>query len=98
MPRLRALQYSAEYGTRNTQYVVLLRRQQRLQAAGIGTGVHYPIPIHRQPIIEEKGFGGGSFPVSEQAAKEVLSLPVHPSLTEADLDRIAEALEAAARG
>ncbi len=72
--------------------------QQRLQEAGIGTGVHYPIPIHRQPIIEAKGFGGGDFPVSEQAAKEVLSLPVHPSLSEADLDRIAEALEAAVRG
>ncbi len=72
--------------------------QQRLQAAGIGTGVHYPIPIHRQPIIEEKGYGGGNFPISEQAAREVLSLPVHPSLTDEDLDRIVAALEAAVRG
>ncbi len=73
--------------------------QQRLQAAGIGTGVHYPVPIHEQPIMKERGIGTGAIvPHSEQAAREVLSLPVHPSLTEADLDRIVAALEAALKG
>ncbi|MBI5948858.1 MAG: DegT/DnrJ/EryC1/StrS family aminotransferase [Chloroflexi bacterium] len=72
--------------------------QQRLQAAGIGTGIHYPIPIHEQPIIKEMGFGEASVPLSEQAAREVLSLPIHPSLTPADIDRIATALDAAVRG
>lgn len=62
---------------------------QRLQEAGIGSAVHYPIPIHQQPIIQKLGFGEGSFPVAEAAAEHVLSLPVHPMLGPEDVEYIA---------
>lgn len=60
-----------------------------LKERGIGTGVHYPIPIHQQPFFVEQGYGA-SLPVAEQAAREVLSLPVHPALSEADLAKVAD--------
>jgi dTDP-4-amino-4,6-dideoxygalactose transaminase len=72
--------------------------QQRLQAAGVGSAIHYPIPIHHQPVIRAKGFGEVSLPVAEAAAGQVLSLPIHPSLTEDDIGRIAEGVVAAVRG
>jgi perosamine synthetase len=59
---------------------------------GVGSGVYYPIPNHRLP-----SFGLGlDLPETERAANEVLSLPVHPSLSPADLDRIAESVNACA--
>lgn len=64
--------------------------QAGLREAGIGSAVHYPIPLHRQPIMQELGFGEGRFPVAEAAAESVLSLPVHPSLSDDDVDYIAE--------
>jgi len=68
------------------------RLRAALEAAGIGTAIHYPVPIHRQPLFLELGYGGQRFPVAEQAADEVLSLPVHPALSDDDLDRIVEAV------
>ena len=62
---------------------------QRLQEAGIGSAVHYPIQIHQQPIIRKLGYGEGSFPVAEAAALHVLSLPVHPQLGPEDVEYIA---------
>ncbi len=64
--------------------------QARLLAAGIGTGIHYPIPIHRQLIMQKLGLSEFDCPVADAAAKRVLALPVHPALTEADLAYIAE--------
>jgi UDP-2-acetamido-2-deoxy-ribo-hexuluronate aminotransferase len=55
--------------------------QKRLQEAGIPTAVHYPVPLHLQPAFAYLGQGEGSFPVSEAAAKRVMSLPMHPGLT-----------------
>jgi perosamine synthetase len=72
--------------------------QQRLQEAGIGTAVHYPIPIHEQPIMIAMGFGEGSFPVAEAAAKAVLSLPVHPALGPEDVEYIAATVNRLAGG
>lgn len=85
------------------QYTVRIHQdrdgvQRRLEAAGVGSAVHYPVPIHRQPIIRDLGFGDRPLPAAEEAARTVLSLPVHPSLTAADIERIALALEAAVRG
>ena len=60
-----------------------------LQEAGVGSAVHYPIPIHQQPIIQKMGFGEGSFPVAEAAAEHVLALPVHPMLGPEDVEYIA---------
>ncbi|MFO1072724.1 MAG: DegT/DnrJ/EryC1/StrS family aminotransferase [Geminicoccaceae bacterium] len=69
--------------------------QAALQAAGIGTGIHYPVPVHRQPAYAGRiGLGPAQCRASERAAAEVLSLPIHPELTEAEVERVAAALEA----
>ncbi|MBM0225676.1 MULTISPECIES: DegT/DnrJ/EryC1/StrS aminotransferase family protein [Micromonospora] len=67
--------------------------QARLTELGIGNAVYYPTPIHRlKPYLTEDGKPGPwELPETERAAAEVVSLPVHPSLTQADLERIAEA-------
>jgi perosamine synthetase len=61
----------------------------RLGEAGIGCGVYYPLPIHQQKVYLERGYRV-SLPVTEQAALEVVSLPIYPALTAGQLDRIAE--------
>ena len=61
--------------------------QQRLQQAGIGTMIHYPIPPHLQPAYTELGYGAGAFPISEAIHREVLSLPMGPQLTAAKIKR-----------
>lgn len=63
-----------------------------LQERGVGTGVIYPIALHRQPYYASLGYGDQSLPAAEQAAREVLSLPVHPGLTEADVEAVADAV------
>ena len=60
----------------------------------IQTGVHYPIPVHLQPAYSDLGYHPGDFPVSERVATEVLSLPIYPELTAAQLERIAGVLAA----
>lgn len=73
------------------QYTIRTEKRDELAAylnsKGIGTGIHYPIPIHRQPYYQELGYTD-SMPISEKASREVLSLPVHPQLAEGDLDLI----------
>lgn len=64
----------------------------RLQEAGIQTGVHYPIPVHLQPAYADLGYRQGDFPISETVAREVLSLPLYPELTSAQIDRVTSAL------
>ncbi|OPY19809.1 MAG: UDP-4-amino-4-deoxy-L-arabinose--oxoglutarate aminotransferase [Methanomethylovorans sp. PtaU1.Bin093] len=58
-----------------------------LQEKGIGTGTYYPLCIHQQPLYKEMGYAG-SFPNSEKAAREVLSIPVHPGLSDADINTV----------
>jgi perosamine synthetase len=65
---------------------------QQLTEAGIGTGIFYPIPANRQKHLLELGVGGPTMPVAEQVAREVISLPVHPSLSQADLAAIVAAV------
>jgi dTDP-4-amino-4,6-dideoxygalactose transaminase len=67
----------------------------RLLEQGIETGTHYPIPLHRQPCYASMGLAIGSFPESERAAREVLTLPLHPGLAEAQVERVCRALGAA---
>jgi dTDP-4-amino-4,6-dideoxygalactose transaminase len=64
----------------------------RLAEMGVGTEVYYPVPVHRQQLYLDLGYGNQSFPEAERAAKEVLSLPVHPGLTQDELDIIIEAV------
>jgi len=61
---------------------------EHLKSKGIATGIHYPIPLHLQPVYQSMGLGRGAFPVTEQIANEVLSLPIYPELTADDVDRI----------
>jgi len=66
-----------------------------LHAAGIGAGIHYPVPIHLQPAFAHLGHSPGDFPNAEAAASEILSLPLFPGITEAQQDRVVDALAAA---
>ncbi|MFN8640562.1 MAG: DegT/DnrJ/EryC1/StrS family aminotransferase [Candidatus Binatia bacterium] len=69
--------------------------QQALHARGIGTGIHYPRPLHLQEGWCHLGYGVGAFPVAERAAAEVLSLPMSPFLSPAEADEVAAAVRAA---
>lgn len=62
-----------------------------LKQQGIGTGIYYPLPIHRQPYFKELGYND-SLLVTEKASREVLSLPVHPGVTDEDIDTICNAI------
>ena len=77
-------------------YVVRLQQRDawrdRLTEAGVQTGVHYPIPVHLQPAYRDLGYSAGDFPVCEQASREVLSLPMFPELTAAQIGEVALAL------
>jgi dTDP-4-amino-4,6-dideoxygalactose transaminase len=78
------------------QYTIRIRSDRdaaakTLAEAGIGTGVHYPLPIHQQPLYRDLGFTD-VLPEAELASREVLALPVHPELTREDLDRIIAAV------
>ena len=77
-------------------YVIRQADRQGLQAhmatKGVGTGIHYPIPLHLQKAYETLGYGEGDFPVSERVAKEILSLPMYPQLRLENQQTVAEAL------
>ncbi len=77
-------------------YTVRVRERDRVRAAlaaeGIQTGTHYPVPVHLQPAYASLGYARGAFPVAEQAAGEVLSLPMFPELTETELRTVAAAI------
>lgn len=65
---------------------------ERLQDLGVGAGIHYPIPVHLTAAFRHLGVGLGSFPVAEGAAREILSLPLHPHITPAQQEQVVEAL------
>ncbi|WP_129671558.1 DegT/DnrJ/EryC1/StrS aminotransferase family protein [Candidatus Chloroploca sp. Khr17] len=60
---------------------------------GVSTGIHYPIPVHRQRAFAELGYPEGAFPHAEAAAREVLSLPMYPELTHAQQDVVVAGLK-----
>ena len=64
--------------------------QKHLTAAGVGTGIHYPIPVHLLTAYTGLGHKPGDFPVSEEAANQILSLPMFPGLDERSLQRIVD--------
>jgi perosamine synthetase len=61
---------------------------QQLNQAGVGTGIFYPVPAHKQAPLIELGYGDVHLPVAEQLAREVISLPVHPQVSQTDLEQI----------
>jgi dTDP-4-amino-4,6-dideoxygalactose transaminase len=66
--------------------------QQALSAAGVQTGIHYPIPVHLQPAYADLGYRAGDFPHAEAAAKQVLSLPMFPEMTAAQMQEVVAAV------
>ncbi len=63
--------------------------QHKLQEAGIPTAVHYPIPLNKQPAVADRSI---QLPIGDEIAEEVMSLPMHPYLTEQDIQRVVESL------
>ena len=82
------------------QYVVRHPRRDYLREAlarqGIGTAIHYPVPVHLQEAYREFGGGPGSLPVTERATHEILSLPIYPELTGDEVERVCRAVREAA--
>jgi dTDP-4-amino-4,6-dideoxygalactose transaminase len=84
---------------RHVYHVYAVRTQDRatlqrtLQSNGIGTGIHYPVPVHLQPAYEDAAYGPGDFPHSERAANEVLSLPMYPELSFTNVEMIVAAVK-----
>jgi len=87
-------------GTRHVyhQFPVYTRQRDALQAhlkgAGVGTGIHYPVPLHLQPALAHLGYRQGDLPVTEELANTELSLPVYPELTAAQIETIVGAVRA----
>ena len=79
-------------------YATRTPRRERLRAAlaahGIASGIHYPVPLHHQPALEQLGHPRGAFPVTEAASDELLSLPMFPELEPYEIERVAEAVAA----
>jgi dTDP-4-amino-4,6-dideoxygalactose transaminase len=73
-------------------YVVQVPERDRvvaaLNAAGIGAGIHYPLPVHQLPAFAGLGYGVGDFPVAERQAPLILSLPLYPGITEVQQERV----------
>ena len=65
----------------------------KLREHGIGCGVYYPKPLHLHPWFLKLGYKKGDFPVSEKLSEQVLSLPVHPSLTDEDIQKIIDTIK-----
>ncbi len=65
---------------------------EKLKAAGVGTGVFYPVPVYRQQVYLDRGYNQ-SLPVTEEVCAQVLSLPVHAALSPSDLETIVDAVE-----
>lgn len=68
-----------------------------LHEAGIGAGIHYPVPVHLQGAFAQLGKGPGSFPVTEQAASQILSLPMYAEITADQQQQVVDALRKALR-
>ena len=64
-----------------------------LKDEGIGTGIHYPIPLHMQKAYDSLGYAPGDFPVCERVSSEIVSLPMFPQLTTEQQKRVAVALQ-----
>jgi dTDP-4-amino-4,6-dideoxygalactose transaminase len=86
-------------GTRHVFHLYVVRTPARdallehLKRDGIMGGVHYPVPLHRQPAYLKRGYGAVSLPIAERAAGEVLSLPLYPELDQSRAQRVASSIE-----
>jgi dTDP-4-amino-4,6-dideoxygalactose transaminase len=92
------LPYEPEH-IRAVYHLFVVRLQERdalrehLQARGISTGIHYPIPLHLQPAYRHLGYKEGDFPITEECARQVLSLPMYPELTQEQMEEVTRAIK-----
>jgi dTDP-4-amino-4,6-dideoxygalactose transaminase len=90
-------------GYESVNYVYVIRTPNRdalkakLLEADIESGIHYPIPLHLLPVTAHLGYKKGQFPVAERYAQEILSLPLFPELTDAEVERVASTVVASVR-
>jgi len=92
------LPYEPEH-VRAVYHLFVVRLQERdalakyLRERGISTGIHYPIPLHLQPACRHLGYKEGDFPITEECARQVLSLPMYPELTQAQIQEVVRAIK-----
>jgi len=76
------------------QCVIRLKQRDALKAylasQHIQSAIHYPVPVHRQPAYQNLGYPPNSLPVTEQAAEQVLSLPLYPEMSEANVKQVCQ--------
>ncbi len=91
------VRYGGEFSHVFHLYVIRAERRDELLnfllSAGIGCGIHYPRPIHMQPAFLDLGYREGDFPVAEQAAREILSLPMFPEMSDEQIEAVCESIE-----
>lgn len=86
-------------GCRHVYHLYVVRCADRemlgeeLKKKGIASGIHYPVPLHLQPAYEYLGIKEGAFPIAERAAREIISLPMYPELTDEMVDEVIGAVE-----
>jgi dTDP-4-amino-4,6-dideoxygalactose transaminase len=95
---LRLITPTAELDRKHIYHLFVIRTENRdalqshLSSKGIGTGIHYPVPIHLQKVCESFNPGKGKLPVTEKVVHEILSLPMYPELDSSQIDRVATAI------
>jgi dTDP-4-amino-4,6-dideoxygalactose transaminase len=91
-------------GSEHVYHLYVVRSRQRddlrrhLESVGVSTGIHYPIPVHRQPAWGASGHAASSLPATEAAADQILSLPIYPELRGAQLEYVCEQVQRFAAG
>jgi dTDP-4-amino-4,6-dideoxygalactose transaminase len=92
------LPYEPEH-VRAVYHLFVVRLQERdalrehLKDRGVSTGIHYPIPLHLQPAYRHLGYKEGDFPITEECARQVLSLPMYPELSREQMEEVARAIK-----
>jgi dTDP-4-amino-4,6-dideoxygalactose transaminase len=92
------LPYEPEH-VRAVYHLFVVRLQERdalrehLRERGISTGIHYPIPLHLQPAYRHLGHKEGDFPITEECARQILSLPMYPELTRGQMEEVTGAIK-----
>ncbi|MCD6218871.1 DegT/DnrJ/EryC1/StrS family aminotransferase, partial [Candidatus Calescamantes bacterium] len=85
--------------SRGVYHLYVIRTSERdklknfLQEKGIGTGLHYPLPLHLQDSLSYLGYKKGSFPISEKVSREVLSLPLYPEIEEKEIIEVINSIK-----
>ena len=73
-------------------YLLVHTECKHLQANQVGCALHYPVPLHLQQCYASLGHKEGAFPVAEKAARECLSLPIYPEMSDVQIERVSEVI------